>query len=218
MKFTTATSTAHTPFRHNPLLWTIAAAYGMLWLVLAIRPVDRGDWVLENLMVAGIVIFLVGSYRALPLSDLSYLAIALFLALHALGAHWTYAQVPVGDWERRLLGSSRNDFDRIVHFSFGLLFAYPIREALLRVVRLRDAWCYPLAFAIVLACGTLFELVEWGAASTLPPSRANAYLGWQGDPWDAQKDLLMAGTGAIVSLSVTAFAARRRARGRPPRT
>src|SRR5512144_1290148 len=128
-----STSTSHreSRFARRPLLQALAGWYTLVWVVTAIRPFDRHDWLLENILVVLVLALLVGSYRVFPLSDLSYLLIAAFMTLHAIGAHWTYAQVPAGFWVQRILGLARNPFDRLVHLCFGLLLAYPIREVFL---------------------------------------------------------------------------------------
>ncbi|HEY8368256.1 MAG TPA: DUF2238 domain-containing protein, partial [Thermodesulfobacteriota bacterium] len=87
-------------FGKNRRLKAIVGAYAVWWLLMAVRPVYPADWLLENLLVVPFVAVLVGTYRRFPLSDLSYGLIALFLALHAVGAHYTYSEVPIGDWAR----------------------------------------------------------------------------------------------------------------------
>lgn len=192
----------------------VLVAYAAWWVLLAIRPVYPADWLLENLLVVPFVAALVGTYRRFPLSDLSYGLIALFLALHAVGAHYTYSEVPVGDWARDAFGLSRNHFDRLVHLAFGLLLAYPVREVLLWAVRARGVPAYVLPFAVTLAFSALYELVEWAVAVVVDPEAGTAYLGTQGDPWDAQKDMLLAALGAFVAMAVAAAARRR---GQPTR-
>ena len=198
-------------FGKNRRLKAIVGAYAVWWLLMAVRPVYPADWLLENLLVVPFVAVLVGTYRRFPLSDLSYGLIALFLALHAVGAHYTYSEVPIGDWARDAFGLSRNHFDRVVHLAYGLLLAYPVREVLLRAVRTRDGVADLLAVGVTLASSALYELIEWGVAVVVDPEAGAAYLGAQGDPWDAQKDMALAGLGAVVAMVVTA--ARRARRG-----
>ncbi len=136
-----STSTTHirTRFRDHRLLQVLLGTYALVWVITAIAPLDRHDWLLENLLVVVAMAVLIGTYRLFPLSDLSYLLITAFLTLHAIGAHYTYSEVPFGFWIQRTFGFARNPFDRIVHFSFGLLMAYPIREVFLRVANARGA-------------------------------------------------------------------------------
>mgnify|MGYP000653296919 CR=1 FL=1 len=118
---------------------------GLFWLALAIAPSDRAAWALENVLVAVFVPALVASMRWFPLSRLSWTLILLFLSLHTVGAHYTYAEVPYDEWSEallgvrldQLLGLQRNHFDRLVHFSYGLLMAYPMRELFLRIADAR---------------------------------------------------------------------------------
>lgn len=200
----TASDPINPDFRSNRLLQGVLAAYGLLWVVLAIAPVDRFDWFLENVLVAAAALYLTASYRRRPLSDLSYILIAIFLALHAYGAHYTYSLTPAGAWLSETFGSARNHYDRIVHFSFGLLLFYPLRELIMRGTEARGAWSYVLALALCMAMSETYELVEWITAEIVEPEAAMAFLGTQGDVFDAQKDTGLAAAGAVVALVLTA--------------
>lgn len=190
----------------------LGTLFVMLFAALGVAPLDRKDWALENVLVVLIVPLLVFTRRKLPLSRISYTAIFLFLCLHEVGAHYTYAMVPYDDWFRSLTGASlngflgleRNHYDRLVHFSFGLLLAYPIREVFLRVADVRGVWGYYLPLDVMMATSMLFELVEWGAAELFGGDLGVAYLGTQGDVWDAQKDMAMAASGAVIAMLATA--------------
>jgi putative membrane protein len=184
--------------------------YGAVWIVTAIRPLDRHDWFLENLLVFAVVAILIGTYRAFPLSDLSYLLITVFLTLHAIGAHYTYSEVPFGFWMQRTLGVTRNPFDRVVHFSFGLLLAYPIREVFLRVANARGFWAYYLPLDVTLAFSALYEIMEMVVATMVAPGTGDAWLGTQGDVWDPQKDMGLAALGALLCMCLTALIRRLR--------
>jgi putative membrane protein len=128
------------------------------------------------------------------------LLITIFMTLHTVGAHYTYEHVPLGYWMKDIFGLQRNHFDRIVHFAFGLLLIYPVREVLLRLVRAPSFWTYFLPFTIVLAMSGYFEVLESWVAQIVDPELGAAYLGTQGDVWDAQKDMTAAMIGALVSL------------------
>jgi putative membrane protein len=208
--FTTAADPASVGFTRNRLLQGLTAAYVLWWLVLAIAPYDRFDWLLENLLVFLFVGLLAATYRRFPLSDLSYLLIAAFLALHAVGAHYTYSKAPVGGWMTEALGWERNHYDRAVHFLFGLLCAYPLRETVMRSCRIGGWRAGILAFAVVLAFSSAYEMLEWGVAIILSPEEAMAFLGTQGDVFDAQKDSTLAAAGATLSLMLLPFLERRR--------
>src|SRR5467141_379676 len=155
---------------------------------------------------------LVGTYRVFPLSDLSYLLIAAFLTLHAVGAHYTYSEVPFGFWIQRTFGFARNPFDRIVHFSFGLLMAYPIREVFLRVANARGFWAYYLPLDVTLAFSALYEIMEMVIATLVAPGTGDAGLGTQGAVWDPQKDMGLAALGALICMVATATLRTLRAR------
>lgn len=192
-------------------LLALGALFLVIWALLAISPYDRKDWALENVLVFLIVPFLVLTRKRLPLSRISYTSIFIFLCLHEVGAHYTYAKVPYDAWFQGLtgtplneiLGFQRNHFDRLVHFCFGLLLAYPIREVFLRVADVRGVWGYYLPLDVTMATSMLFELFEWGAAELFGGDLGVAYLGTQGDVWDAHKDMALASLGAVIAMLVT---------------
>jgi putative membrane protein len=185
---------------HRVLLLAFLAA----WIWSAIRPKYPHDWLLENILVLTFVpiIILVGRY--LKLSNLSYTLITIFMILHLAGSHFTYAEVPFGFTLQAWLGASRNMYDRLVHFSFGLLLAYPMREMFMRVARVRGFWSFYLPLDVTLAFSAIYELIEWAVAARVDPAAGLAFLGSQGDVWDAQKDMLLAGLGATIAMAVIA--------------
>lgn len=198
---------------HKRYLLILSVLFLALWIPLAIDPVDRKDWAVENALV---VIFALGfwaSWKHFTFSRVSYTLIFVFMCLHEVGAHYTYAKVPYDQWWTALSGHTlnsvfgfeRNHYDRLVHFSYGLLLAYPLREIFLRVADVRGFWGYFLPLDFTLATSALFELIEWGAAIVLGGDLGAAYLGTQGDIWDAHKDMALAGLGAVVAMLVTAF-------------
>ena len=195
--------------RYPRVLLALLAA---LSVALGIAPHDRADWLLENALLFGGVAVLVATHRALPLSRLSYTLIFLFLSLHAVGAHYTYSLVPYDAWVEAVTGRTlssltgwdRNHYDRLVHLCYGLLLAYPAREVFLRVADVRGFWGYFLPLDVVMATSTLYELIEWAAAMVFGGELGTAYLGTQGDPWDAQKDMALAGLGALIAMLFTA--------------
>jgi len=190
----------------------LSTLLGIEFIALAIAPTDRNDWLLENVLFVLFVAAMIASYRKLTLSGNCYLLVFLFLSLHLLGAHYTYAQVPYDRWFESLTGRSinglfgweRNNFDRLVHFCYGLLLAYPVREVFQRVVKLRGFWGYFFPLSVTMSTSMCYELIEWGAAAILGGDVGQAYLGTQGDVWDAQKDMAFAGSGALIAMLVTA--------------
>jgi putative membrane protein len=179
--------------------------------VLAIHPVDRSAWLLENMLVVVVVAVLVATYRRFRLSRISYTLIFLFLALHEIGSHYTYSLVPYdafftavfGTGLNEIFGWERNHFDRFLHFAYGLLLVYPVREVFLRVVDVRGFWGYALPLDVVMSTSMIYELIEWGAAALFGGDLGVHYLGTQGDQWDAQKDMLLATLGAFVAMGIT---------------
>ncbi len=204
MQLTTATSVNNQkPFKARTLLHGLMAWYVVLWIWLAIEPIDRHDWFLENILAIGLVIVLIATYRWFPLSDISYIFLTVFMTFHAIGAHYTYSKVPLGFWMQDWWGFERNHFDRIAHFSFGLLLAYPLRELFLRRVNVRGFWAYYLPISGILALSGFFEIIESWVALLVRPELGEAYLGTQGDEWDAQKDMTVAVIGAFITIMLT---------------
>jgi putative membrane protein len=193
--------------KRTNLLFGLLAWYGLLWIVLAIAPRDRQDWFLENLLALSAVATLIATYRRFQFSTTSYLLMTAFFSFHAIGAHYTYAQVPFGFWLQEGFDLSRNPFDRLVHFAFGLLLAYPLRELLIRLAGVRGLWSFYLPVSGMLAQSGLFEIVEAVVAQIVRPELGAAYLGTQGDEWDAQKDMLAAFSGACLCMTVVFMSA-----------
>jgi len=213
--FTTASMRVRANFAGNRVLHVLAAIYGVIWLATAFAPINRFDWFLENLLVVAFVGLLVATYRVFPLSDLSYTLIAVFLSLHAVGAHYTYSESPMGFWLQEAWNLERNHYDRLVHFVFGLLFSYPLREVVLRGTRASGLWCYTLSLASVMSLSSLYEILEWAVAEIVDPEAAFAFLGTQGDVFDAQKDSVLAAAGAVIGLAVIATLSKWRGGSRP---
>jgi putative membrane protein len=173
--------------------------YSLFWMALAIHPFDRRDWFLENLLVFVTVIVLGSTYRRFQFSKKSYILILAFLAIHTIGAHYTYAKVPLGFWMQDWLHLQRNHYDRVIHFSFGLLLVYPMRDLLMNSARAHKPWATWLSVVALAALSSFFEIVEAIVAQIVRPDLGAAYLGTQGDMWDAQKDMAAAFIDAIVA-------------------
>jgi len=197
---------------HRKYLLVLAILFAVIWVALAISPLYREDWMLENFLVVLFAAGLAASWRWFPLSRVSYTLIFLFLCLHEVGAHYTYSRVPYNEWTQALFGTSlneamgweRNHFDRLVHFSYGLLLAYPIREIFLRVANVRGFWGYFLPLDVTMSTSMIFELFEWAAAVLFAGDLGMAYLGTQGDIWDAHKDMALASLGALIAMAIVA--------------
>jgi len=199
--------------RHRPHVLWLTGIFAVLTILLGIAPWHRQDWVLENVLVVLVIFILWAIYRYLPFSRLSWSLVFVFLCLHELGAHYTYSEVPYEAWWHSLTGGSfnamlgwdRNNFDRIIHLFYGLLLAYPIREMFFHLARVRGFWSYFLPLDLTMSTSALYEMIEWAAAEVFGGDLGVAFVGTQGDPWDAQKDMALAAAGALIALTVTAL-------------
>ena len=195
---------------HRPYVLALAVLLGLVFAALAIAPHDRADWALENALVVVFVVVLAATYRRFPFSRTSYTLIFLFLCLHEVGAHHTYALVPYNAWTEAWFGTplndwfgwERNHFDRVTHFSYGLLLAYPLREIFVRIAQVKGFWGYFLPLDLTMSTSMIFELFEWGAAEFFGGDLGVAYLGTQGDVWDAHKDMALASIGALLTMLI----------------
>jgi len=191
----------------------------LLWFaVWAIRPPHLQDFCLEHILTLAAVAFLCATRRKFRLSNISYSTIFIFLCLHVVGAHYTYSEVPYEQWGRTvggwigrpdfslqaLFGWQRNNYDRLVHFSFGLLLAYPVREVFIRIARVRGFWGYYLPLDVMMSFSMLYELLEWAIAVIVAGDVGQSYLGTQGDEWDAQKDMALATLGGLLAMLLAA--------------
>ena len=188
------------PFRSNRPLQLLSAWLLVLWVVTAIGPLYPRDWFLENILVIVWVVLLAVTYRRFQFSNFSYALFVIFLSMHLVGAHYTYTETPFGFWMQDWFGFERNHYDRLVHFAFGLLIAYPFRELLMRRSGIKTAWSYSLTVAIVLSFSSLYEVIEGMVAMIVSPDLGSAYLGTQGDEWDAQKDAFLAFAGSVIAM------------------
>jgi putative membrane protein len=167
----------------------------------------------HSLTVLGLAALLLVQRRR-PLPYASFLLILIFLVLHSVAARWIYSFVPYDDWTdalfgvrlNELFGWQRNNFDRLVHLSYGLCFG-PVLFARFREAGRGIRWSALVAVDVVLSTSAVYELFEWAIAMTLAPGAAEAYNGQQGDMWDAQKDMTLATGGAIVGVAVAALIA-----------
>ena len=205
---TTASIAKPIAFRHYKLPHILGFLFAIIWVMSGIHPVMVADWWLENMLVFVAVGFLVATYRWLAFSELSYLLIFVYLCMHEWGAHYRYAIDPLGEWARQIFHTTRNDFDRVVHFAFGALLAYPQREMLMRKANVRGGWALGLPIVITLGFGAAYEILEAVVARVASADAGDAFLALQGDPWDTQKDMFMAFAGAVIAMGVTAVVIR----------
>ncbi|NDE02225.1 MAG: DUF2238 domain-containing protein [Gammaproteobacteria bacterium] len=200
-------------------LTVLYGAFAVFWLLLAIRPIDRPTWLLENTLVFAGFGLMYAIRQQVPLTMASHLLVVIFLSLHAIGAHYTYALVPYDAAFRDLTGESLNDafdlsrnhYDRLVHFCYGLLLALPVRELLMRLAGIRGFWSYFLPLDLIMSSSLFYELLEWAAAVVFGGGLGAAFLGTQGDEWDAHRDMALAGIGGLIAILI--IYARNRGRG-----
>ena len=167
----------------------------------AYHPDSIFDFFMENATAGAFLLALALTYRRFAFSGLSYLLIFVYLGIHEWGAHYKYSDVPLGEWLKPLLHTQRNMYDRVAHFSFGLLLSYPMQEICMRAVRVSTAWRYFLPIEATLSFSAIYEMLEAYAASVLTPQRGEEFVGMQGDMWDSQEDMFMAGLGAVVAMA-----------------
>lgn len=184
--------------------------FGVEFIVLGIHPWYRQDWLLENVLVVAALAVLIPGYRRLRFSNLAYTLMFLFLLLHEIGAHYTYSLVPYDRWIEHLgataltarFALSRNHYDRLIHFAYGLLMLVPVIELLRAVSPPRGIWRYLLPILFLLSQSAAYELIEFAAALAFGGHLGVAYLGTQGDPWDSQKDMTCELAGSVVATAI----------------
>src|SRR5579862_4109803 len=201
---TTASTAGFPAFRDNRFLQRLCVAMLLVILISSYRPDKVFDWWLENVTALAFLAMLVLTYRRLPLSDLSYLLIFFYMFGHEWGAHYKYSDVPLGEWIKPLLHTQRNHYDRIMHFLYGFLLSYPMQEFFMRKVGVRNRWRYLLPVEMILSFSAIYEMLEALAASVLSPERGEEFVGMQGDMWDSQEDMFMAGLGAVAAMILIA--------------
>lgn len=177
------------------------AAFLAVWALSAIGAHSPENWLAESKVfywTIPVTVFLVARVR---LSKASLTLLALYLSLHAIGMHYNYGEVPFGDLLGRILGIDRNMYDRFVHFSFGLLLAYPLREVFLRLKKTRGYFNYLLPVMFVAGLSAVYEIMEWRTVSGLSTHVGYLFIGGN-DPFDGQKDMTVAIIGSLITMVV----------------
>jgi putative membrane protein len=178
-------------------LWTFLGAYNV------------NVWLLENVLLFVLVFAALFTYKKYPLSQVAYILLITFILLHLYGARYTYENNPFGLWIQQLTDSSRNSYDRIVHFSFGLFWTYPLVEINKKYLRLSIVTAMILAFACISTMAAFYEVIEWIIGGIFFPEQGIAFIGQQGDRWDTQKDIFLGLAGSVIALSYLAFSGKR---------
>lgn len=180
------------------ILWIVIFSSVLIWSV--IHPADYTTWALEAFPAIVAVILMAITYTRFRLTSLLYVLILAHAIVLMVGAHYTYAEVPLFDWLQQLTGGERNNYDKLGHFMQGLVPAVLAREILLRLAVVNGRyWLNFIIVSICLAVSALYELFEWLVAE-ISHEAADAFLGSQGYVWDTQSDMLMALIGAITAL------------------
>lgn len=187
-------------------LW-LFFGFVFIWGWLALEPHYRSDWLLENILVFMAVPVLGWMWYWGNITRLTWSCIFLFLVFHEIGSHYTYSEVPYDLWWQKLFGFSldhslgfeRNQYDRWVHFLYGLLILPLMAELMERLFSLDSFLRWLIPVMIIMSHSSLYELIEWLSVEVLGGELGQAYLGAQGDIWDAQKDMALALMGALIA-------------------
>lgn len=176
--------------------------YLIFFLFLGIQPYSRSVWIAENIPIVFIVALLVFLYgRGVRFSNTAYLMMSCLIFMHTVGGHYTFERVPF-DWFNKLFGFQRNMYDRVAHFTVGF-YAYALLELSLRTKTINKPWVAGLfAVCFIGTVAMSYEIIEWIYAAKSDPASGAAFLGSQGDIWDAQKDMLMDTLGAVFAVTV----------------
>lgn len=201
----------------DPFQRTVFAGFVAFFAVSCINPPYVDFLMMQHVPTILVVLFVCWLTHRLEISRLSFSLIILFLCLHTLGARYLYSYTPYDAWAERLLGINitdtfgfrRNHYDRVVHFSYGLLLAVPVQELERRYLKLSLMVSAVLAVEFILASSAAYELLEWMVAVIFTPEWAESFLGQQGDTFDAQKDTALATLGAMIAVNTNVLLRRR---------
>jgi len=178
----------------------VYAIYVLVWIIMAINPKYPQDWLLENVLVFLFFPFVVWMDKRHKYSLLSITLLLIFASLHSLGSHYTYAEMEHFDGITQFFGFERNHFDRLVHFLFGLLVFRILFEMITPgISTVKTALLF--TFTMIISISALYEIIEWFAVIIFHPGLGTAFLGTQGDIWDAQQDTLVATIGALINMA-----------------
>jgi putative membrane protein len=202
-------------YRKSATTWRyplgLLAVYGVIWFALALDPVYRDDWLLENLIVfVAVPLFALTAHR-LRFSNFAYTCLFVFFVMHAIGSHYTYSLVPYAEWWQWLGGGAlegRNHYDRLVHFAYGLLVTPTAVEIFAHYGRYPRPWVFLFPWMFMAGHAVIYELIEFAAALVFGGDLGQAYLGTQGDVWDGQKDMALALLGTTLMLAALGAAGR----------
>ncbi|WP_333706541.1 DUF2238 domain-containing protein [Vibrio hepatarius] len=186
------------PSNKSPVLYWLTALYSIVFIFSAIEPSSRAVWIAEIIPAVGVLAVIWWVSRSYRFSNTAYVLMFVWLVLHTIGSKYTFAEVPF-DWFNQLIGSERNQFDRVAHYSIGL-YAYPIAEYMIRKNLANAGIAIFFALFAIMSLAAGYEIIEWWYAALAGGDEGIAFLGSQGDVWDAQKDMMMDTLGALTSL------------------
>lgn len=192
------TQTAKKTASKISILKMLCVLFAAIWCLFYTTAKDNADWWLENVLV---ILFFAGLFltrKKFSFSHASLVFIFLFLTLHIYGARMAYTQNELGAYFKNTFHLVRNPYDRIVHFSFGFLMAYPFMDLLYNKLKVKGFGLVMITNMAILCLATIFELIEWGVAAFTDTATGETYVATQGDPWDAQKDIILALVGSVL--------------------
>jgi putative membrane protein len=193
----------HAPLRrHARLPLALLGALALICIAtLWAPPAGRVSWALEVGPGLALVVFMIASYRRLPLSHFVYVGTFVHVLVLIYGGYYTYALTPLGNWAKEVFHFSRNHYDRVGHVALGVFPAFFTRELLLRRTPLqRGGWLFFLVTSVILGLAAFWELLEWWTTLVVASDVGQAFLGSQGDIWDAQWDMFLALLGCVIAL------------------
>ena len=178
-----------------------AILMGVFLVTFFTTPEGKLNWLLEVGPGLFGILALAIAFQKFPMSKFVYLAVFIHILILVYGGYYTYAKAPLGEWAREVFGLQRNHYDRVGHFAFGFFPIFTLREVVVRVTPLKSGkWLTFLLISSLLGMAAFYEFIEWWAALLLDPEGGDKFLGSQGDIWDAQWDMFLAGIGACVGL------------------
>jgi putative membrane protein len=180
----------------------LVSVFAILLVWSAINPVSYTEWALETtpVLLGIIAVFFVG--RRYKLSNFSYTLLTIYFCLALLPGHYNVSKVPFGDVLGELVGSERNMYDRLLHFSLGFLCLSTFYEVCYQLITKKDTWKYVIPFGAVLAFSSLYEIAEWIAHLFVSPAASITFIGAQGDLWDPAIDMTIAAGGALIAIGI----------------
>lgn len=189
--------------KQQPMLLALTSLYSVIFLFSAFEPVSRAVWFAEIIPALLILAGIFYMATRFQFSKTALVFMFIWLCLHTIGAKYTFADVPF-DWFNNLIGSERNNFDRVAHFSIGF-YAYPIAEYLIKTKKCSTPLAMAFGLFTLMSVAAGYEIIEWWYAAIAGGDDGIAFLGSQGDIWDAQKDMLCDTTGSLFALLILFF-------------